>query len=162
MIFDETYGSLRLTERLYLEFKHVLERLFTAIDAESDVIDFNPSYVELILDELSTFTEEETLPDIDITNDPPTGYERVFTQGSKVCRQQTGLLTVDVEIIQPTLMEGKLMYQVKFPQRHGKPPTLQWIAASALEPSGEADAWDYAWWNRETETYEDLPEDEEL
>lgn len=160
VIFDETYGSLRLTERLYLEFKHVLERLFTAIEAESDVIDLNLSCMALILNELSTFTEEDTLPDIDMSRDPPTGYERVFTRGSKVCRQQTGQLTVDVEIIQPTLMEGQLMYQVKFPRRHGKPPTLQWIAASALEPSGDADAWDYAWWSRETETYEDLSEEE--
>ena len=29
-VFDETYGSLRLTEQLYLEFEHVLERLFIA------------------------------------------------------------------------------------------------------------------------------------
>ena len=160
VIFDEIYGSLRLTERLYLEFKHVLERLFAAVESESAVIDSNLSCVALILNELSTFTEEDTLPDIDMSSDPPTGYERVFTRGSKVCRQQTGQLTVDVEIMQPTLMEGQLMYQVKFPRRHGKPPTLQWIAASALEPSGDADAWDYAWWNRETETYEDLSEEE--
>ena len=162
-VFDETYGSLRLTEQLYLEFEHVLERLFAAVAMESDVTDFNLLCVAQILNELSTFTEEDLLPDLDDTaSEAPTGYERVFTVGSRVCHQQTGQMTVDVEIIQPTLMEGQLMYQVKFPRRHGQQPTLRWITASALEPSGEADAWDYVWWNRETETYEDLPEGEEL
>ena len=48
------------------------------------------------------------------------------------------------------------MYQVKFPPKPGQSsPVLQWIAGTAVEPSGVADAWDYAWWNRETETYED-------
>lgn len=161
-VFDETYGSLRLTERLYLEFEHILERLFTAVEMESDVIDGDLLCVARILNEVSTFTEEDILLDTDMANDVPTGYEHVFTVGSRVCHQQAGQMTVDVEIIQPTLMEGQLMYQVKFPRRHGQPPTLRWIAASALEPSGEADAWDYAWWNRETEIYEDLPEGEKL
>ena len=112
-VFDETYGSLRLTERLYLEFEHVLERLFIAAASETDDNDFNLLCVAGILNELSTFTEEDILPDIDTASDTPTGYERVFTVGSRVCHQQTGQMTVDVEIIQPTLMEGQFMYQVK-------------------------------------------------
>lgn len=161
-VFDETYGSLRLTERLYLEFEHVLERLFAAVDMESAAIDNDLLDVAQILNEVSTFIEGDILPEGDIASDAPTGHERVFTVGSRVCHQQTGQMTVDVEIIQPTLMEGQLMYQVKFPRRRGQQPTLRWIAASALEPSGEADAWDYGWWNRETETYEDLSEEEGL
>ena len=31
VVYDETYGSLRLTERLYLEFKHVPGRLLAAV-----------------------------------------------------------------------------------------------------------------------------------
>ena len=67
-------------------------------------------------------------------------------------------MAVDVEIILPTLMEGELMYQVKVPQRPGRRPVKQWIHKSKLEPSGDAAAWDYAWWNRETETYEEPEE----
>ena len=159
-VFDETYGSLRLTERLYLEFEHVLKRLSAAVKTESDGSD--PSCATRVLDELSTFTSEGTPTDIDIQADTPTGYEQVFTKGSRVCYQRAGQMAVDVEIMQPTLMEGKLMYQVKVPHGVGQQPGLRWIDASKLEPSGEADAWDFAWWNRETQQYEDRPDNEEL
>ena len=35
-IYDETYGSLRLTERLYLNFQHILARLAEAVVSGSD------------------------------------------------------------------------------------------------------------------------------
>ena len=158
-VFDETYGSLRLTERLYLEFKHVLERLAAAAETESDESDL--SCVTQVLDELSTFTSGGTPTDIGMQTDTPTGYDQVFTVGSRVCYRRAGQMAVDVEIIQPTLMDGRLRYQVKVPQRAGQQPGLQWIDASKLEQSGEADAWDYASWNRETETYEEPPDSEE-
>ncbi len=53
----------------------------------------------------------------------------------------------------------RLMYQVKVLQKPGHQPVRQWIAESAVEPSSDADAWDYAWWNRETEAYEEPPEE---
>ena len=151
-VFDETYGSLRLTERLYLQFDHVLSRLSTAETAESttDGDDFE-SIVARIRLELATFTAAGVPDDAD--TEPPTGYERVFTVGSRVCYQQAGQMAVDVEIIQPTLMDGELMYQVKVPQRSGHQPVRRWILASTVEPSADAGAWDYAWWNRETEAY---------
>ena len=40
-------------------------------------------------------------------------------------------------------------------------PAKRWVAATAIEPSADADAWEYAWWNRQTETYEDPPEGSE-
>ncbi len=160
-IYDETYGSLRLTERLYLEFKHVLDRLLTAvvadsIDGEEDI----KSIVTRIQDEISNATAggatQETIVDV------PTGYERVFKAGSRVCYQQTGQLAVDAEIIQPTIMNGNLMYQVAIVPRPGQRPVKNWISASAIEPSAVADAWEYAWWNRETWEYEDPSDDSEM
>ena len=112
-VFDETYGSLRLTERLYLKFEHVLARLSTAVaESTTDGDDFE-SIVARIRHELATFTVAGV--SCDASTDPPTGYERVFTKGSWVCYREAGQMTVDVEIIQPTLMDGDLRYQVKVP-----------------------------------------------
>lgn len=88
----------------------------------------------------------------------PEGYEEVFTKGSRVCARQKGQIAEDVVIIQPTLMNGQLMYQVEASPRPGRPPVRRWISASDLEPSGEE--WDYATWNRRTEAYEDPPDSE--
>lgn len=156
-VFDETYGSLRLTERLYLKFEHVLDRLATAAAESTTEGDDFESIVARIRHELTTFTA--TGVSDTASTDLPTGYEQVFRKGSRVCYRQAGQMAVDVEVIQPTLMDGKLMYQVKVLQKPGRQPARQWIAASAIEPSGDADAWDYAWWNRETEAYEEPPEE---
>ena len=160
VVFDEIYGSLRLTERLYLEFEHVLERIFAA--AESDNNGLDPLVVERILEEFSTFTAPGLSGDMGIDEDAPTGYELVFTVSSRVCyRPPNQMTTVDVEIIQPTIMDGNLMYQVKVLPRPGQPTVRRWISASALRSSAEADAWNLAWWNRETEEYEDPPDEED-
>ena len=157
-VFDEVYGSLRLTERLYLKFDHILDRLFAAAESMSDSSDSRDfaSLVSRIRKKLSTFTggvggggESER---------PAEGYEQVFTSGSRVCARQKGQITESVEVIQPTLMNGQLMYQVKAVSRLGRPPVRHWISASDLEPSG--DDWNYAWWNRGTEEYEDPPDGE--
>ena len=163
VVYDENYGSLRLTEQLYLGFEHVLERMSIAADAEveSDNDSLTPSDVEWIVEECSTFTEPAFSVVNGMENDAPTGYELVFTAGSRVCyRQSNTMTTVDVRIKQPTLMEGQLRYQVDHQSKPGQPPVLRWIVASHLEPSAEADAWAYAWWNRETQEYENPPDDE--
>ena len=161
VVFDEIYGSLRLTERLYLNFEHVLKRMSAASETGSEDNALSQLDVERILQELSTFTVPG-IPDNDTSQmTTPTGYEQVFTPGSRVCRPQGTMIVLDVEIIQPTIMEGKLMYQVKGSQKPGQPPVLYWICADKLEPSAEADAWDKAWWNCETEEYEDPPNDED-
>ena len=158
VIYDETYGSLRLTERLYTEFKHVLDRLLAAVKADStDSVENLEPVVTKIQDEITTATMADTSQETIV--DAPTGYERVFKTGSRVCCQQIGQLAVDVEIIQPTIMEGKLMYQVKVAPKPGQHPVKRWVAASTVEPSAVANAWEYAWWNRETEMYEEPPDD---
>ena len=158
VIFDEIYGSLRLTERLYLNFRHVLDGLSVAIESSSNSPDFMEltSLVAQIREEYSAFSvgavsETPYLP-------VPEGYEQVFTAGSQVCAREKGQVAEVVEIIQPTLMEGRLMYQVTTPSLSGKPPMRRWIPASEIEPSGGD--WTYAWWNRLTEKYEDKPDDE--
>lgn len=157
-VFDEVYGSLRLTERLFLKFNHILNRVLVAADSmgdSSDVREF-ASLVTRIQREVSTLTDRAD--GNDEAERAPEGYEQVFTKGSRVCARQKGQIAEDVEVIQPTLMTGQLMYQVATTPQPGRPPVRRWISASEVEPSGEN--WNYAWWNRRTEEYEDPPDGE--
>lgn len=158
-VFDEIYGSLRLTERLYTDFQHVLDRLLAAVKADSteaENVDLDlERIVTQIKNEISMFTGDSIR---EVIADAPKGYEQVFRPESRVCFRQAGALAVDVEIIQPTMMNGRLMYQIKVPSSTGK----RWVDAAAVEPSADAHAWEYAWWNRETEAYEDPPEGGEI
>ena len=157
-VYDETYGSLRLTEQLYLKFEHVLARMSDGIAAEMEEDDEIGSFVARIREEVSAFTDEFVAGGS--VEDLPTGYEQVFTRGSRVCHQQ-GQIATDVEIVQPTMMDGRLMYQIRIAQRPGQRPGLRWLPASSIEPSADADAWSLAWWNRETQRYEELPDGED-
>lgn len=150
VVFDETYGSLRLTERLYEEFEHILDRAIAAAQADEDA-DLE-KFVHQVKTEVGTFTGDTLQWDSENT---PTGYEQVFTPESIVCYRRAGAMSVDVEIIQPTIMDGQLFYQIKAQLRPHHRPAMQWVAASAVEPSANTDAWQYAWWNLETQEYED-------
>ncbi len=157
-VFDNTYGSLRFTEKLYIEFGHILERLDIAAKAESDqeLEDFK-SAVAKVREQFSTFTAGAFAgngSDGSVTS----GYEQVFIAGSRVCFREHGQIASDVEIIEPTLIDGRLMYRVKAETGLGSAPVRRWVPADRVEPSADADAWEYAWWNRATETYEDPPD----
>ena len=156
-VFDQTYGSLRLTERLYLEFDHLLNRLLVAAKAELEQEGGN---FQLIIEQIRTAFAGFSLGNaaVDLVCAVPEGYEQVFTKGSCVCYRKQGQSAVDVEIIQPTLMNGQLMYQVKVQRNPGQNPVREWVSASRVEASGDGDSWEYAWWNRETEAYEEPPD----
>ena len=154
-IFDNTYGSLRFTEKLYLEFETILERLRVAAETQASqgVEDFQ-EIVRQILEEYSTFAPGTALAAL--ADEAREGYEQVFAQGSRVLFRSAGQIASEVEIIDVSIIDGILRYRVSAP---GQPSMRRWVPAGACEPSAEADAWNYAWWNRETETYETPPED---
>ena len=157
-IYDETYGSLRLTERLYLNFQHILARLAEAVVSGSgDDEDTLKAVVPQIRREVAKFDAGGVAHRDTVVS--PEGYDLVFTEGSRVCRRQTGQIALEVKVIQPTIWtDGSLMYQVEVQQKAGQQPVKQWVPAAAIEPSADADAWSYAWWNRATETYEEPPD----
>lgn len=160
-VFDQTYGSLRLTERLFVHFGHLLDRLWVAAGTErgADREHFE-NIVNLLRQSYEGFAEGGVAGIIDAKGPERTGYLHVFTPGSRVCLREKGAIATDVEILQPTIIEGKLMYQVKCPPRHaGMSPPKRWVNADFLEPSAEAAEWDYGWWNVETESYEEPPDD---
>lgn len=153
-IYDETYGSLRLTEKLYLDFEHIVGRLCTAV--ESGSLDADGQLAEVVPElrrAISVFSETSGTPEA--VREAPLGHVQVFTPSSLVHYRESGQMGTDVRIIQPTMMDGILRYQVELPARPGTVGGKRWVDASAVQPSAMSDAWEYAWWNRETETYED-------
>ncbi len=158
-IFDETYGSLRFTEQLYDGFNSVLDRLLSAVttdpSSESDVL---REAVARVRDQVAGFVS--TSPFSIQSGEIPGGYEQVFSPGSRVCYRESGAMSEDVTIIEPTIIDGPLMYRVEVQQPRG-PALRRYIPASSVEPSADADSWEYSWWNRETQTYEDPPDTDE-
>lgn len=153
VVFDETYGSLRLTERVFDRFEHLLERMQASARAADDDDLFNVA--SGIKDELQTFAGDslrQTLQSV------PKGYEQVFVPGSVVCYRKAGAMAVDVTILQPALIDA-LMYQIEIRQKVGQSPVKHWVRASDVEPSANTGDWRYGWWNLETQEYEELPEE---
>ena len=154
-IFDETYGSLRLTERIFWEFGHLMDRLVAGAHADED--EELEELSACVKSELAEFAADSLQQEL---ASAPKGYEQVFKPGSTVCYRKAGAMAVDVVIIQPTIDDGQLRYQVKIQQKPWQSPVKHWISASAVEPSANTADWSYGWWNRETEEYEEPPEDD--
>lgn len=153
-VFDQTYGSLRFTEKLYLEFRHVLERMRAASTVEPD----GPlaSIVPKVITRFEEFTGEGPFVG-EQRKSAPDEYVQVFAEGSRVHYAERGTIGSDVEVIEPTLRDGELMYRVKAVQQPGRSEVRRWVRAAAVEPSAD-DTWEYAWWNRQTEVYEEPPD----
>ena len=152
-IFDETYGSLRLTERIFYQFEHLMDRLIAGARADED-----EGLEQLsvgVKSEYLTFTADSLQQEL---ASAPKGYEQVFRPKSTVLYRKVGAMSVDVVIIEPTLMDGELMYQVEIRQKPGQNPVKNLIRASAVEPSANTADWSYVWWNRETQEYEEPPD----
>jgi len=157
VLFDQIYGSLRLTERLFLDFKKIMQRL--RITAES--LEYNEgeelfTFINRLQAAYSTFKEPMNYAPGNAEAGPPPDCINVFTPASIVSLRESGTIGTDVEIIQPTWMNGQLMYQVKAaPREKGGIPTRRWIPANNIEPSADAGSWNYGWWNGQTEQYID-------
>ena len=147
-VYDEIYGSLRLTERLFSDFEHIMDRLAKAVGVESRGTGIQTT-VARVRQEVARFNREGMIQPGGVPES--TGSEYVFTPGSIVCYRESGQLAVDVTIVQPTMMNGRLMYQVEVP---GQKKTKRWVVASAVEPSARG-GWRKALWNREIEEYEE-------
>lgn len=154
VVFDQTYGSLRLTERLFLKFPLILERLKVSANASdgpqrSQRLQY-VAQLEAMYSDLQPWQDSSP----GLTAEAPPDCVQVFTPQSIVCFREAGKVGTEVEVIRPTWMEGQLMYQVMIAPRYpGAPPGRRWVSAHSVEPSADADAWQYGWWNAETEEF---------
>ena len=157
-VFDQTYGSLRFTERLYVEFESILDQMLSALTIDPDPATEFLKIVERIRDEVTDFVSMSPFS-VQIEN-IPSGYEQVFAAGSRVCYRESVGLSEDVTVIEPVIMDGPLMYRVEVQKSRG-PVMRRYIPSASVEPSADADAWEYRWWNRETQIYQDPPGEDE-
>ncbi len=166
-IYDQTYGSLRLTERLYLEFNTMIERLRAGAGAGGGAPDPEwQAFLEQLADSTAEFIEEETALErgLVLEGDVPGGLMRVYATGSRLGYREKGHLHDEVEIIAPggVQPDGTLMYQVRFyPRNMPKSPVKRWVSSSYLEPLGDQDDWSYTLWNPETGEYVEEAAEEE-
>ena len=155
-IFDQTYGSLRLTERVYLEITKLVERLAVAGESEQGK---EKAYYEEVVSNLGHFINGLESPEAGaelIKHDDTTGgYMQVFSEGSRVCLQEKGVLYTDVEIITPSIFpDGTLMYQVRCPKKHLEAaPGKRWVSADYIDNSANQSEWSYATWDPNTQEY---------
>lgn len=161
VVYDEVYGSLRLTEKLFLQFLQMLSRLEAAVE-ETRSIDGDTelqSAVRAIQAEISSWSPSAIEALSGTVQGAGPIHIQVFQPGSRVCIREAGAIASDVEIVQPAIMEGVLMYQVSAkPRFDSVSPVRRWVRADLLEPSADAGAWDYGWWNKETQQFEEPSE----
>ena len=161
-VFDQTYGSLRLTERLFLHFSVMLERL--TVSANSFVGEERLkrlTYVTKLKQVFSTFVQDPNASEADAEMAGHSGMLLVFKPGSVVCLREKGSIGTAVQVITPTMMSGQLMYQVQQSRKNLlHAPGKRWVSASALEASADASEWEQGWWDAATEEFVEEVEDE--
>ena len=167
-LFDNTYGSLRFTEKLFTQFQHIINRLVAAAESEADE---NPALLAAatrLQEEIEDFSPA-TAGDR-LMQDVPDGYELLFAPQSMVIYRPPGeTLPSEVTIVRAILFPGAtpegepedvLMYQVELPQSPSGVPSRRNVKAEFVEASADESAWERSWWNRATQEYEDPPDDE--
>jgi DEAD/DEAH box helicase domain-containing protein len=152
-VFDQTYGSLRLTERLYLQFDVLLDRLRSGMEAEElpeAQIAAAESFKSWFADLAPALAESASPSEgLDFSR-----YVEVFKTGSKVCMRENGQLGSEVEVIGVTLMDSKLTYQVKSaPRFPAHAPVKQWVPADHIELSAVSGDWERGLWDTESQEY---------
>ena len=145
VVFDQTYGSLRFTEQLFINFNRILDRLRISAESEesSELLEY-VNHLAKFYSGLKDYHEHNLSPSENI---PPPRCIQVFAPNSTVYYRENGSIGTEVEVIKPIWINGQLMYQIK--DARGK----RYISAQSLEPSADADIWDYAWWDAESEEF---------
>jgi len=167
-VFDNTYGSLRFTEKLFTQFDHIIDRMQAAAESEADE---NPEFLAAVIrlqEDVSDF-RPATAGDR-LLQDVPDGYELLFAPQSRVIYRTPGeTLPSEVTIVRAALIpdvSGEeptgevLMYQVELPSMAGGAASRRFVKADAVEASADVNAWERVWWNRATQEYGDPPNGE--
>jgi DEAD/DEAH box helicase domain-containing protein len=130
-IFDNSNGSLRLTERLAANFSAVISAALTAEKdhGNADLVDaLEGLLVELNRAATVTCADASSGVLSDTTTNSPDGWQRVIAPGSKAIMTSTSG-TQEVTVLAHVYTPSGLQYQLQHPS-----PTIRWmIAADGLE-----------------------------
>jgi DEAD/DEAH box helicase domain-containing protein len=161
VLYDATYGSLRLTELAYTHFDHLLSRLETAVSMTPEKSDLLPAG---LVEAMSKWFNSLAADGGDIAEfmqaqaatGGKSGWLQVYKPGSIVCRRGVQGVLHEIEIIEPEIMTGegqpKLFYRYRLGAR-GK----AMVPADTIEAAG--DEWSLIYWNPETGEYVETIDD---
>ena len=159
VIFDQTYGSLRLTERAFQNFSELINKMVIAAETMTDLDEHNYKKTLQPVREFETKLVKSRRT-VDFAMQEYQGefsnQIQVFAPKSIVGYREKGPLYTEVEIIEPSIFhDGTLLYQVECrPKRMSDQPIKRFIPADHIEELSGSN-WSYAWWNPETQEYVD-------
>ena len=160
VVFDATYGSLRLTEPVFTDLSDLLDRFARAADLVGEQEE--APIPDEVLDRLRAWLR--ALPPLSIPNEyaaeiPEDGWLRVLKPGSRVARRDSKNLLTDIEIIEPLLMsiieDKPATLHYRYHPAHaplGRAVTL-FTPETAIERVG--DEWSETLWNPTTREFRD-------
>ncbi len=162
VVYDALHGSLRLTERAYLKFDHLLDRFQHSVEishSEDNLLSLNlVSKLRQWFEELGEEGEadlKQSVPDSLVESD---GWLRVFAVGSIVARKGTQGVYGDIEISGYQLLS--IDGEKKFFYRYNTGTT-----GSALVSGEKVEAvggdWSMALWNPEMDEIRESKDDVE-
>lgn len=155
VIYDQTYGSLRLTERLFTRFPQLLDRLERASLEVNATERDEWTHAALLLREFYDSLRAQVEEEIEVVRENEE-FMQVFSPGSIVGYRQKGPLCTEVEIVAPAFQRtGAFGYRVKCKPKFDGPPATQWISADYLEAMGDDAEWSYCYWSPDTDEYVD-------
>jgi DEAD/DEAH box helicase domain-containing protein len=158
VIYDATYGSLRLTEPVYTELETLIGRLERAMElTPEEAEEFLPGtiaslkrwHAELGPDSAEAFTSLMGAGQ----GHPSNGYLQIYAPGSILARRDVQGVLRDVEIIEPLLYDVEGVPQLFYRHKITGTATAL-IAADKLEVVG--DNWTTALWNPDTGEFAEL------
>lgn len=150
VLFDSTYGSLRLSEPAFTQATNLIERLRRACElVKSDDVPVSQAF----LDQLAAWYGDLKQCDATALTMPQDGFLRVFRPGSIVARHGFNSHTpVETEIIKPILMmQGDGSSELSYHTRDVFGKRELFLAQSAVIAVG--DEWSEVLWNPTTDEY---------
>lgn len=150
VLFDSTYGSLRLSEPAFTQATSLIDRLRRACElVKSDDAPVSPVF----LDQLTAWYEDLKPCEAATLTMPQDGLLRVFRPGSIVARHGFNSHTpVETEIIKPVLMmQGDGSSELSYHTRDVFGKRELFLAQSAVIAVG--DDWSEVLWNPTTDEY---------
>ena len=164
VIYDGTYGSLRLTEPIFTDLSRLIERFERATElTEHDEDAPLPKSVVKNLREWWEELSDTTVPPFE-DNVIPDGFIQVLKAGSRVSMSDNRGVLHDIEIVAPEMfnpqaysLEGdiKLFYQYRPDSSRSKSGTLR-VPHDAVTMTG--DEWSWVLWSPTTGEFKEESE----
>jgi DEAD/DEAH box helicase domain-containing protein len=167
VVYDATYGSLRLTEPVFTDLSDLLDRLARAADLvgqreEAPVPDDILNRLRAWLQGLSS----PSMPSEEAVVIPVGGWLRVLKPGSLVARRDGKGLLTDIEVIEPLLMsvldDAPVTLHYRYRPAHAPSALIvaRFTPETAIERVGED--WAETLWNPATGEFRDEENDTSL